>query len=76
VDGFVTVNPHCGPCHNYLPLRGGPEEIKTVWLAPTVIKKGYFGIRIVWRCNYGKTCQANCIYAKPENKEKEEIEDE
>jgi len=58
----LHLEPHCAPCHNY--LSGNKEQIRTVWLVPTVIKQDGGMFRITWRCSLGDTCECGgCIYA-------------
>jgi hypothetical protein len=73
MDGLVLV-PSCHACHDYISEPGGSPQIKSAWICPTTVKKTGMRTRIVWRCNYGKTCQAGCVYAQPEREFGDESE--
>ena len=56
--------PHCAACHNFLELAGGPEAVKTAWLAPVAVIQKENRLQIVWRCSLGDRCVSACIYAR------------
>ncbi|MBA7663592.1 hypothetical protein ES703_71637 [subsurface metagenome] len=62
MEGNIGLEPHCSPCFNF--VRGTVEQKKTVWLAPTVIKREGDKLIIVWRCNWDRLCEAPCNYSR------------
>ena len=53
--------PHAAPCYNY--AQENVQTKKTAWLVPHVIKHREGSEIISWRCNWGSSCEAECIYA-------------
>ena len=64
----IGLQPHCSACFNY--LKEGREDKKTVWLVPTIVRKKQDELIIVWRCNWGSSCESrSCIYSRPKGDE-------
>jgi hypothetical protein len=58
---WMVLTPCSSACYNY--TRNGSLAKKTTWLVPHVIKHREDSDIISWRCNWGLSCEAGCIYA-------------
>ncbi len=57
----INLMPQCGPCYDF--MNNNYRTRKTIWLVPHVIKRKEDSEVITWRCNWGNTCESNCLYA-------------
>lgn len=57
----VAVLPLSGACYDF--FKENKHLRKTVWLVPHVIKHKEGSEVISWRCNWGHSCESDCIYA-------------
>jgi len=58
----VMVEPRCSACHNF--LKDNTESVKSVWLAPHILRHRDDATIIIWRCSMGTECRAACLYAR------------
>jgi hypothetical protein len=61
ITGSITLMPKCGHCYDF--RKEDYRSRKTIWLVPHVIKYREGSQIITWRCNWGNTCESDCIYA-------------
>lgn len=57
----VVLMPNCKVCFNF--MRGGVRLRKSPWLVPHVVRHRENSEIISWRCSWGNTCEADCLYA-------------
>jgi len=62
----LFLSPHNGSCYDY--SEKGHRSKKLIWMVPHVIKYKHDNIIIIWRCNWGNSCDSNCIYAATKTK--------
>ncbi len=63
---LLAFVPNSAPCFDF--LQADRRFRKTAWLVPHVIKHKDESELISWRCNFGYTCESECIYAAASNK--------
>jgi hypothetical protein len=65
---WLNLMPHSNPCYDFMEKNNRSK--KSVCLVPHVIKYKPESEVITWRCNWGNTCESDCLYAMANEKRK------
>ncbi len=57
----INIIPKYGHCDDF--YKNNNSSRKTIWLVPHIIKYREDSQIIIWRCNWGNTCESGCIYS-------------
>ncbi len=62
----TNMQPGAGSCYGF--STNSFRSKKSIWLVPHVIKHKDDSEVITWRCNWGNTCESQCLYAMNKGK--------
>ncbi|HSW58231.1 MAG TPA: hypothetical protein VLH15_07505 [Dehalococcoidales bacterium] len=66
----TSLTPRAGFCFDY--ETNNFRQKKSIWLVPHVIRHRADCRIITWRCNWGNSCESECLYAMVKDKSPEE----
>jgi hypothetical protein len=63
---WINLMPHSNPCYDF--QENNNRSKKSICLVPHVIKYKQESEVITWRCNWGNSCESECLYAMANEK--------
>jgi hypothetical protein len=70
INRRISIKPCSSLCYDF--IGNGYNTKKSTWIIPHVNKSIEDSEIITWRCNWGDTCESNCLYAMNKNKKLED----